>query len=298
MAHTMNKREYDVGYDEFTVNWKAVNSKSVKSNYEKGSVVYFVAKYNNQYNVDYGIVVDCYSDYVCLQLIAYPDRRLANGIPYKDFPNMTEWRKLPKDFEMWDGVASVCEVKYDQKFFKDFVDISKPAEILRAYASGELVNVQDIDHSILQIDVDPRYGYRLRKGGDASWIYNSHYTCAGNNPIDSELHNVSYKHKTAASFVGLGYTQCFTNFYDAQENVEKFNELIGEQMNMTELEFAKKQIEYDIDKSIKLEDRQKAIEFFDNLEGLENIETRPSYNGVEWRKLGAKKWNTYPENEE
>ena len=299
MAHTTNKRESDIGYDDFTVNWKAVNSGNVKQSYEKGSVVYFVSKCNNTYNVDYGIVVDCYDDYVCLQLIAFPDYRLVNGIPYKDFPFVTEWRKIPKDFNPAIAKDYVCEIKDDRYYHGCYVDISNPQEILEMYHAGKLVNVQDIEHTTIQCDFDAKYGYRLRKGCDGRWDGDGYYTDCGNDPHRKyQERALAYRHKTSAAYVGLRYAQCFDTFEGAEENVNWFESMVAEQQEMTEREFAMRQIKYDIDKSFSPEDRQKAIEFFDNIEGLENIESCYGVNCIQWRKLGAKKWNTYPKEDE
>lgn len=78
--------------------------------YPPESVVYFVeGDIPYGYSVNFGIVKEYYSDRILLQMVHLKDCRLINGIPWNDFPDWSEWKKVPKGWENARG----CRIEHE-----------------------------------------------------------------------------------------------------------------------------------------------------------------------------------------
>ena len=67
--------------------------------FQPGDVVYWVGRHRHspyEYYVDYGIVDEEFSDAVCVDRLHIRDNRYINDVPYKEFPSVTKWQKVPK----------------------------------------------------------------------------------------------------------------------------------------------------------------------------------------------------------
>lgn len=291
MPHTTDKRSFDIGIDEVTINPEFLKPDgNCKHEFQRGSVVYFVSRHGNRYFVDYGLVYDNFDDGICLQLLETRDRRLVNGIPYKEFPDCTEWRKLPMGYSFADPLGQLCSRSFDSERPTDKVDITTPESILSAYECGALVKVQDVDHTVLVADIDYRYGYRLRKTG-GGYFGNSHYGCAAMKPVN-------YHHFTRNEYISLVDCQLFATYEEAKARVDWFEEMIERQKSMREIDWTESQIRLDVDNWAGLYDKtddekQKALDTIFALDDWSEIETRVCYGGLEYKRLQNKKWIHY-----
>lgn len=126
-----------------------------------GSVVYFVDKFKykipgHTYGVSFGIVEEHYTSEICLQLIEPKDTRLINGVPILECPCVGPWHKLPNGW--------TCDTKLFEESNSESLklpDIKDPQDILNAYKSGVLVNVQDNPHSRAETEIDKYCGWRI-----------------------------------------------------------------------------------------------------------------------------------------
>jgi len=83
--------------------------KGFENRFKSGDMVYWHRQKGNRHFVEYGIVDEQFSDVVCVDLLEFKERRLVNGIPINDFPNYTEFKKLPKD---WSYKTKLYEITY------------------------------------------------------------------------------------------------------------------------------------------------------------------------------------------
>lgn len=278
MSYSTDKRK-EIGIDSFLCNR---DSNTKQREYKKGSVVYFITKKNNEYFIDYGLAVDNYQDYVTLEILEPRDRRLIDGIPYKEYPAYSDWRKLPASFDWNNQLGSVCEMTMEDMTDDDkAVDITSPESILTAFNNGALVKSRTVDHSRLHIMIDSRYGYRLFKS----------YVCV----TDDDEH---FPAIARATNTAIDYCRCFPTYEAAQHRIEDYLNEIKKQMAMSEHDWNVEMVTEDVEwwcsgNKKSEEDKRKALDFLLNLEDFDEYETRAVGPTLEYRKLGNKKWIDY-----
>lgn len=242
--------------------------------YPVGSVVYYLHKDKNDYDVEFGLAVANYEECVLLEKLTLRDRRLVDGIPYKDFPSYTEWRKLPEEFDWDNQVDSVCKrelAPLPQGY--EYVDVHNPEAILQAFQDGRLIKVSQYDQTHLTVELDARHGYRLRKTGNS-------------------------KYPDMPKHVGIEYSRCYPTWAEAEKHVEEYRDDVYRQMTMSEHEWNVQEMQCDVDwwanvNHITPEERQKAVDFFLGMKDFDEIETSVMWNALVWKKWKNKKWEVY-----
>lgn len=138
--------------------------KGFEKRFKNGDVVYWHRQKGNRHFVEYGIVDEQFSDAVCVDLLEFKERRLVNGIPINDFPNYTEFKKLPKD---WSYKTKLYEMTYipwrkeDLEILKN-KKISNPKDVKELYELGYLVKSDKIFDGRIDTDIT-KEGYRIKK---------------------------------------------------------------------------------------------------------------------------------------
>lgn len=220
-----------------------------------------------------GIVVENYTDGVVLQMIEPKDTRKIGGVPVKDYPAASEWRKLPKGWS-W-GTNLLPEMTgSDNIFFDEDVPtptgklMSNPVDILELYKAGFLVNVQDNDHCKFKSEVDNRYGYRIVKEYGEPW----------------------------SPFVSLNWRDAHDTYAGAKAVVDAEEAELKRQSELTDLEWSVEQIDRDINRWAHLFgktelEKERLREWLMALKDLENVETRISNGALEWKYFKNKRWS-------
>lgn len=242
-------------------------------NFQPGDVVYWVGRYKwstNMY-VEFGIVEEEYSDAVCAERLHTYDNRYINGIPYKDFPNVTEWHKLPKGWTYNTVLFNVNrKSSMDNSLFKD-LHITNPDDIKYALEKGYLVRLQDYDQTVPHSEVDKKLGWRIRKEHDDS----------------------VYKYP----FVSLQKDNAFKTYAEAQAVIDAQEAEWKRQSELTDEEWSIEQIDRDLQRWAKIyskspEEVQKARDFLLGMDKVEDIETRVFDGDFQWKYWKNKKWRT------
>lgn len=292
MPHTTDKA-HRVGLDPVTVDWARLN-KNPKVNPKDipiGSVVYFVRKKQNAYFVDYGLCIDHYKDCVAIQRVERRDRTLVSSeftkkpVPIADFPNVTEWRKLPKDWwTRWRGhIFEYTSEPMTEEEAAFRIAPDEPQTIVEAYNRGYLVNVGDNPHSKIDCVIDKANGYRLEK----------RYEWEG---FGKTADNYRFVHQDV---VGIDFWQCFTTYQAAQEACDKYREALEAQAKLTDLEWSILLINKDIDRwaarhQASSANKASAKAYLMRLKDLENVETRVTHEGIQYKYWKNTRWLDVP----
>ena len=109
--------------------------------FQSGDVVYWVGRRRHspyECYVDYGIVDEEFSDGVCVDRLHIRDNRYINDIPYKEFPSVTKWQKLPKG---WTYNTELFEMEWRNNDWAvlNTLRIDNPEDIKKALELGILI---------------------------------------------------------------------------------------------------------------------------------------------------------------
>lgn len=279
MPHTTD-RNYNVGLDPVTINWTHFNAGAAVNpkTFPVDSVVYYVAKHGNYYTVEFGIVLEHYMDAVCLQKIELRENVTVISefapapVLLKDFPDQTEWRKLPRGWHSTMELFQYSSIDWtkEEKEFLTF-KIDDLDAILRAYKAGVFVDVRDNPHSVIHSVIE-KQGYKL----------------------------VKYRQSTVPpDTVGIDFWQCFSTYEEALKRVREYTDELKAQAEMTDLEWSIHEIDRDLDHWAALyhvsdENKARARAFLMNLKDLENIETRICNGSIQYKHWQKTRWMSIP----
>lgn len=241
--------------------------------FQPGDVVYWVAhhKWSTDMYVDFGIVTEEFSDAVCADKLHIYDNRYINGIPYKDFPDVTSWQKLPKG---WSYNTVLFDVERKPKEGHDLLknlQITNPEDIKYALVNGFLVNLKDYDQTVPHSEVSNKLGWRIRKEHDSfSYVY---------------------------PHVTLQKDKAFKTYAEAQSVIDAQEAEWKRQSELTDKEWSIEQIDHDLQRWAKIyskspEEVQKVRNFLLGMDKVEDIETRVFGGDFQWKYWKNKKWGT------
>ena len=241
--------------------------------FQPGDVVYWVERHRQppyEYYVDYGIVDEEFSDAVCAERLHIRDNRFIDNIPYKNFPQFTHWKKLPKG---WTYNTKLFEMEWCNGDWTALIHlrINRPEDIKTALEKGYLVYLKDYDQTVPHSEIDKKLGWRIRKEHDNSTYIYPHVTLQKDNAF-----------KTYAEAKAV---------IDAQEAEWK------RQSELTDEEWSVEQIDHDLQCWAKIygkspEEVQKVRDFLLGMDKVEDIETRVFGGDFQWKYWKNKKWRT------
>ena len=288
MPHTTDN-DINIGFDPVTIDWTKFEKNpnlNPMSNPE-GSVAYYIRKRHNKYFVEYGIVYQHYHDCVIIQNLALRDRRMVNSIyskkpiPFKDFPYVTPWYKLPKGWN-WDTRLFSIENEDMSKEEREWFDngrIDNPESIIEGYNKGYLVNVRDVPYETIDTVIEKSDGYKLiKKSRESERIIDP------NRPVDT---------------VGVSHLQLFNTYAEAKAACKKAEQELIDQSEMTDLDWTIHLMDNDLNRwarnyGISDENKRRARSFLMELKDLENVETRVTGEGIQYKYWNKTKWMTVP----
>lgn len=265
-------------YFDYVSIYRAFKKKEDKSEYTCnpknlpiGSVIYFADMKRGKPIVNYGTVIEHYAAEIAIQLYDFADNRLVDGIPYKDFPECTEWRKLPKGWSYDTALHTITAVPTEERFKN--LKINNPKDIEYAINEGHLVKVQDKDYSHIAEDIDRLNGYRLRK----TWQ-------------NSEYH---------PDWVHVPWDRVFSTYEEAYEVYKAYESELIDLSKMSDRDWAIREMNRVVRMSKGLcqitdEDALKCIEYMLDREDLEDLEFRLYLGRPQYKKFKNKKWADFP----
>lgn len=234
--------------------------------FQIGQIVYYVNKYHVPWLVNFGTVIEHYTDCICLQLYDTCDRRIINGIPTKEFGTPTPWKKLPKG---WTYNTELFKFDWNHQF-DDMVRetrIDDPTSIRNAINCGFLVKVQDRDYAHFETEIDSNKGWRIiRKYRD----YHPYYT-------------------------SIRYNQVYATWQEANDIVEAHRKELERQAALTDEEWSLEHIDNTLGMwakacSITEETVQKYRDWLLGLKNIEDVETRIYGERIQWKYWQNKRW--------
>ena len=241
--------------------------------FQSGDVVYWVGRRRHspyEYYVDYGIVDEEFSDGVCVDRLHIRDNRYINDIPYKEFPSVTKWQKLPKG---WTYNTELFEMEWRNNDWAvlNTLRIDNPEDIKKALELGILIYLKDYDQTVPHSEVSNKLGWRIRKEHDnSSYIY---------------------------PYVTLQKDNAFKTYEEAQAVIDAQEAEWKRQSELTDEEWSIEQINHDLLRWAKIyskspEEVQRVREFLLGMDKIEDIETRIFGEDFQWKYWKNKKWRT------
>ena len=248
-----------------------INAEINRHQFPIGSVVYFVEMNKlGQYRVKFGIVEENYMTEIAVQLYEQKDTRHVNGIPIKEFPNITKWYKLPKHW-CWD--TKLFEITMDAPPAEMLhLKMNRVDDIFKAIDLGYLVKVQENEHCTIESEIDMKYGYRIRKRSPS---YGEHHPY----------------------YISLPLYKAYKTYEDAKKWIEEYEKECKRISELSDYDWSVEQIDRHLDRmenifQLTKEKKQEYRDFLLSHDDVENIEARIFNGHLEWKYCKNKTWMT------
>lgn len=248
--------------------------------YNHGDIVYWV-KYRllekPSLEIECGVVDEEFSGTVLVDRLHVRDTRYLEGIPYKDYPGVSNWRKLPKG---WTYNTKLFELEYKGENIPFTLDIKKPEEIKKCLENGILIFLKDYDQSYPTSEVDLKSGWRIRK--QYAGVYSSLRYVEPHISINKCENNI------------------FTKYEHAQERIDAIEKEWKRQSELTDKEWNIENIDRKIDYWGYLfqktkEEKEYLRNFLLSQPNVEDIEVRISGGEVgafQWKYEKKRRWSS------
>ena len=241
--------------------------------FQPGDVVYWVGRHRHspyEYYVDYGIVDEEFSDAVCVDRLHIRDNRYINDVPYKEFPSVTKWQKLPKGWT-YNTELFAMEWRNNDWAVLNTLRIDNPEDIKKALELRILVYLKDYDQTVPRSEIDKKLGWRIRKEHDDSfYVY---------------------------PYVSLQKDKAFKTYVEAKAVIDAQEAEWKRQSELSDEEWSIEQINNDLQRWAKIyskssEETQRVRDFLLGMDKVEDIETRVFGGDFQWKYWKNKKWRT------
>lgn len=240
-----------------------------RNRFKKGDVVYWCHRKGHYFSVAYGRVSEEYYDTVAIDYLETKETRLINGVPIDEWKNEDQkFKKLPKgwsyDTQLYE--ITMRELTEEEKEF--IFDIRDPESIKVGYDKGFLVKASTKFHGVVEADIT-KEGYKILKK-HPYWSHHIDYTTV------------------------LPYKLYFT-YEEALQEVEAEKAKFIEQANMSDYDWAVKEIDRTIDRwkagyGASDDDAARYREWFLTKDDIEEIDIRVSGGELQWKYGKNKRW--------
>lgn len=237
--------------------------------FNKGDVVYFLRRVSGdaKYYVDFGVVLDNYTDGIVVELYRRRDGRLINGIPYKEFSTPTKWEKLPKG---WTYSTRLFEVEWDdeENDVEMGLDLRKPEDIKWAIEEGLLIRLAEYDDSVINTEISSK-GWRLVRS------YSS----------------------TPITYITLPWYKVFASYEEANIKLKEYEAELKRQSELSDYDWSVEQMDKVLSRWKALynitEDKCERVrgELL-RMERFEDVEVRTIGGHIDWKYSKNRRWNT------
>lgn len=244
--------------------------KGFEKRFENGDIVYWHRQKGNRHFVEYGMVDEQFSDAVCVDLLEFKERRLVNRIPINDFPNYTEFRKLPKNWSYNTKLYEITYIPWTEEELKILKDrkISNPQNIKELYKLGYLVKADKIFDGEIGTDIT-KEGYRVKKCYP-QYTYNITHTSVTSDKV-------------------------YFTYEEAKKEVEDYLAELKRQSQLSDYDWSVEEIDkilnrwscnYGIPEDTKNNYREWLLE----LDNIEDLVVRIDGGEIQWKYDKNKKW--------
>lgn len=249
-----------------------------------GDIVYYVdyVKNNNddQPRIRFGTVNDMFSDGLYLDLYVAKDMRTVmceydgwKPVLITDFKPDNRWHKLPKGwtyntqlykYGTADGAEDIMKCIYDSNY-------DNPASLKDLIIKGYLVKKDTQPHLIVDDDVT-KDGYKIVRCISESGYYNP----------DHEL---------------VSWNKAYADYSGAESELNAYTTELKRVASLTDEEWSKEQIEHTLARyksfgQIDNETISKIRDYLYKQKNIEDIETRITHEGFQYKYFKNKKWIT------
>lgn len=240
-----------------------------RQEYPPGTIVYYTERDGCMYKVGFGAVEENYPSSIAIQLYEPVDRRLIDGIPVKELPYVSEWRKLPKG---WTYNTELFKLTFAE--LPSDIDTEKceytTENIRRFIDAGILVPVHENDDCRIETEIDKNHGWRLVK----------------KYPLHTGYH---------PDWISLYPHEVYATPEEAYKAAKEMNNELKIQAEMSDYDWSVSLIDRDLDRwaniyAISETDKKAAREFILSQKNVEDIETRLSNGGIQWKYCKNKRW--------
>ena len=234
-----------------------------------GTVVFYIEKHGHEWKVEFGTVEEHYTSEICIQLYDFADTRLINGVPANEFVTPTKWKKLPKGWNYNTKLFECSDIELPA--IAKTLNPTKTDDILTAIKEGILVKVQNIDYCHFRTEIDSKKGWRIIR----------EYPMMEHHP----------------TYISLRPYECFRTYEAAQKIIDTHMKELERQANLTDLEWSIEQIDNNIGRFSKLynltqEEKERLRNRIMEIDNLEDVETRITSGGFQWKYLNTVRWMT------
>lgn len=235
--------------------------------FQHGDVVYWHRQKGYRHYVEFGIVDERYPGVYTVDLLDCKENRIINGIPYNEFPYITDWKKLPKG---WTYNTPLFEQDWEMSDCPFDVRLEDPESIKKAYYAGYLVRLSTKDKSQIETEIS-KEGYRLVK----------------RIPVG----------KNTSSSMTVNAHCLYSTFEEAKADVDAYEAEIKRQAELSDYDWSVEQIDKALDRwaylnSVADDTKQKYRDFILSLKNVEDVVVRTLGESVQWKYDRNKKWNT------
>lgn len=236
-----------------------------------GEVVYYIKKNGNrEWKVEFGTTQGQFLGEIIIKLYALLETRLVNGIPYNDFPRITELKKLPKGWTYNTKLFEYSRAKIPEEMRQSAstTSIRDREGIKKLIDMGYFVSVSSKDDSHIEVEFVNHEGYRLVKKSYLDEYRDANTTCRA--------------------------YEVFTDYDEAQKYVDEHYSEMQFESNMSDLEWSVYQIDRVLDKTSMYftETKRNGIrEHLLEMKNVEDIEIRFFNGRIQWKYWKNSRWN-------
>lgn len=237
-----------------------------RKRFKRGDIVYWCHRRGHEFSVKWGRVSEEYFDTIAVDFLEPRERRLINKIPIEEWNNEDQkFKKLPKGWTYNTVLAEITYRDFSEEEKNFILDLKNPETIKEAYKNGFLVKSSTIFHGDIDTEIT-KEGYRILKKYPY-WKHHIDYTTI------------------------LPYKLYFT-YEEALKEVEEEKAKFIEQANMSDYDWAVKEIDRTIDRwkassGGSNEDAARYREWLLAKDNIEDVEVRLSGGELQW-KYGKK----------
>lgn len=234
-----------------------------------GTIAYYIEKHgDSDWRISWGKIIDHYPSVVVLELYDRFDTRQVNGIPFDDFPWRTPFKKLPKGWSYDTKLYEITYAEYPREIKDEMnsLNFSNPQDIQKAIDKRYIVPRSEIDYSHIEVEFKANEGYRLYK--------------------------TTYRDDYHPATTTENIWEIFTDYADAQKYCDEHYAEIKIEANMTDYEWSVYQIDRTLSTCLYDETRRMAArKILLEMDRIEDIETKSSFGGIQWRYCNKVRWN-------
>lgn len=211
------------------------------------------------------MVIEQFSDAVCVNYLSPKERRRVNGVPIDEFESEFKYKKLPNG---WSYDTRLFEITYDD-IDSHPVDITNPDSIKVAYDKGLLVEDYKLFHGVIESEITNE-GYRIVK------------------KYPGGLHHISS--------TSIRPDRVYTTYEEAKKEVDANIAEFVRQSNLSDYEWSVEQIDKTLNRwqafyNIGEKEKQRYRDWLLKMDNVVDIETRLYGGNIQWKYWKNKRWN-------